>query len=270
MLAFDGDTVVGALPYVHCRKMGFRFLLQPQLTQYCGPWLRQAGNQAVFEKLFHDLRNLHYDYLQFNLSPAVYGAAIPEFLSVAQRLTLRINDISNPGRVFDAFDKRRRQRHILKAQEELVLTEDISPRQFAEFHRDYWQRRGSDNLLSISFLEHVVSVALQRRQASLKGLRDAQGHLQVASFEVFDSHEAHSLVSALGESHHIGARPLLFWHSIQRLSDHTKIYDFEGSMDPGIAYSYKLYGAEPASFVQVTHCPNPLLKVLMKIKSRPL
>lgn len=268
LLVRDGNTVLGALPYVTDRKLGFRFVLQPQLTQYCGPWLRHAGDQATFDRLFTLLRALRYDFLQFNLSPAVYGLALMHGFEVSQRRTLRIEDLSDLDKVYGEFDKKKRQKPIAKAEHELQWVQDISPRQFAEFHHAYWSRRGESDLLSVPFMERVICSAVEHGHGFLSGLRDCQGRLHGASFDVFDSNEAHALMSALDKDHHPGTRPLLFWKSICRYASLTKVFDFEGSMDPGIAYSYELYGARPASFVRITHCRNPLLGLLMKLKRR--
>lgn len=268
ILVRDGNVVIGALPFVVVKRMGFRFILQPQLTQYCGPWLRHPGDQSTFDRLFVQLRTLRYDFLQFNLSPAVYGLTLMRGFEVSHRRTLRIEDLSDLDKVFNGFDRKRRQKRIVKAEQELEWVQDVSPRQFAEFHHDYWFRRGEADLLSVGFMERVISCVLDHGSGFLSGLRDSQGCLHGASFDVYDSNEAHSLMSALSLNHHPGTRPLLFWKSICRYASLTKVFDFEGSMDPGIAYSYELYGSIPTAFVQITHCRNPLLGLLLKIKRR--
>lgn len=268
LMVCDGDSVLGALPYVIDRKMGFRFVLQPQLTQYCGPWLRRQDDQATFDSLVAQLRGLRYHFLQFNLSPAVSRLVLSPDFEVTPRRTLRIDDISDPDKVFKGFDRRKRQKPIVKAEQELEWVHHVTPRQFAEFHHDYWSRRGQTDMLSVSFIEHVVSCAMERGHGFLSGLCDSQGRLHGASFDVYDSHEAHALMSALGKDHHPGTRPLLFWKSISRYSTLTQMFDFEGSMDPGIAYSYELYGAKPVDFFQITHCRAPLFRMLMKFKRR--
>jgi hypothetical protein len=53
---------------------------------------------------------------------------------------------------------------------------------------------------------------------------------------------------------------------IAKLSSLTRSFDFEGSMVPSIAYSYSLYGAQPTTYFQLTRCPNPLLRALIKKK----
>ena len=73
-----------------------------------------------------------------------------------------------------------------------------------------------------------------------------------ARFVVFDSHCAHSLLSALRPNHPNGTSPMLFWQIIQQLSTRTHAFDFEGSMDPGIEQSYRLYGAQQVPYFRIT------------------
>ena len=51
MLAEKDGTVQGALPFLHGKKMGLKFILQPQLTPWNGPWLHPsldfAGRRRV-------------------------------------------------------------------------------------------------------------------------------------------------------------------------------------------------------------------------------
>ena len=83
----------------------------------------------------------------------------------------------------------------------------------------------------------------------------------------YDNQCAYSLLSALNpDGHENGASALLFWLIIQQLSGHTRAFDFEGSTDPGIAYSYRLYGAHPVTYCRLTRYATPLLRPLLKRK----
>lgn len=266
-LAYDNNgSIISALPYLIGSKMGLRYILQPQLTQYNGPWYRTPAHQQYADtQLLAHLQSLRLALFQQNFAPSVTHLNQWSQYRQSPRITYRINDISNPRNVFDHFDKRRRQRHILQAEKILVPDYGLTPELFAQFHSDYWNSRGRDDLLTHHFMVRVITAALNRSQGILLGLRDSNGTLQAARFVVYDSHCAFSLLSALGKQHHNGASPLLFWLILQQLSDKCPTFDFEGSMDPGIAYSYSLYGAQPTTYFQLTRCPNPLLRRLLKL-----
>ena len=174
---------------------------------------------------------------------------------------------TSPALVFQGFDKQRRQRPIRRAEKTLTPFYDLTPEDFALFHADYWASRGEKDLLSYEFIVRIVNAALSRQQGLLLGLKDPDGRLHAARFVVFDNRCAYSLLSALNPSgHHNGASPLLFWHIIQQLASRTKAFDFEGSMDPSIAFSYSLYGATPTTYPHVTRFCNPIVKKLLQHK----
>lgn len=269
LLARDATgTVAAALPYLTGSKLGVRYVLQPQLTQYNGPWYRPGCDKpAATASLVQQLRALRLAAYRQCFSPAVGLPAGWERFRSTERRTYRIEDISNPERVYAAFDKSRRQRQIRRAEKVLFPAEDLTPEAFADFHAAYWQSRGERDLLSRQFIIRVVSAALQRGQGLLLGLRDAGGELRAARFVAFDENCAYALLSALHPVQHPnGASALLFWLIIQRLSGRCRSFDFEGSMDAGIAYSYSLYGAQPAAYFELQRCPNPIIRILLNHK----
>lgn len=266
-LAFDSrGEVTAALPYLYGSKLGLRYVVQPQLTQYNGPWYRLGVDRLEAAKqLQKHLEGLRLALFQQNAAPQI--GALPEWNGYDQspRVTYRIEDISDPQQVFENFDKSRRQRQIRRAEKILTVNESVTPEQFARYHRDYWQRRGEKDLLSQEFIVHIIGQTLRRGQGILLGLDDQQGNLQAARFVAFDENCAYSLLSALGENHPNGASALLFWEIIKRLSGRCASFDFEGSLDSGIAFSYSLYGAQPTNYYQLTHCRIPLLRKVLHI-----
>ena len=267
-LVHDADGLItAAMPYHYASRLGLRYILQPQLTQFNGPWYRPGTDTAAAaQQLAAHFRSMRLLFFQQCFAP---GTPIgPEWhgCTVVPRPTYRIDDIADPQQVFLNFDKQRRQRPIRRAGKELSPV-SLTPQRFALFHAEYWASRGQRDLLSQDFMVHVIQAALDRNQGILLGVADQEGRLHAARFVAYDSQCAYALLSALNpEGHANGASPLLFWHIIQRLSGHTRAFDFEGSRDPGIAFSYSLYGSHPTTYHQLTHYPLPLLRPLLKRK----
>ena len=263
----DG-SIAAAMPYLLGSRCGMHYVLQPQLTQYNGPWLRPGCDQTAALQSLHDqLRRHHLLFFAQNFSPQSSNLPQWDGYDYSQRITYRIEDITDPVTVFQGFDKQRRQRPIRRAEKTLTPFYDLTPEDFALFHADYWASRGEKDLLSYEFIVRIVNAALSRQQGLLLGLKDPDGRLHAARFVVFDNRCAYSLLSALNPSgHHNGASPLLFWHIIQQLASRTKAFDFEGSMDPSIAFSYSLYGATPTTYPHVTRFCNPIVKKLLQHK----
>ncbi len=261
------EHIVAAMPYLIGSKLGLRFVLQPQLTQYNGPWFRpEADIAAATRQLKEHFDRLHLALFNQNFGPAITSLEGWEDYEASPRITYRIEDISNPEEVFSHFDKRHRQRPIRHC-EPLLHPTEVSPEAFAQFHTRYWHSRGEQDLLTEEFMVRLITTALQRGQGILLGLQDDEGRLQAARFVAYDHNCAYALLSALHPDGHLGgASPLLFWHILQQLSDKTASFDFEGSMVPSIARSYSLYGAKPTTYYQLTRYAHPLLRPLLKKK----
>ena len=264
----DDGAIIGAMPYLVGSKLGMRYIVQPQLTQYNGPWYKsdnpEERHYADIQLRAH-IQSLRLMLFQQNFSPLLTQIEGWKNYTITPRVTYRLEDISDPQRLFDHFDKSRRQRQIRRAERTMVPDNDITAEQFACFHAEYWQSRGKKDLLPHEFMVRIISTALQREQGILLALRDGDGTLQAARFVAFDDNCAYALLSALRPNHPNGASALLFWLILQQLSGRCRSFDFEGSMDKNIAFSYSLYGAQPTTYYQLTRCSIPLLCKLLKI-----
>ena len=263
----DEGNVIGALPYLIGSKAGLRYIVQPQLTQYNGPWYRSDDTEERHHAdiQFRDgLRSLRLTLFQQNFAPGLSDLAGWKEYSATPRVTYRIEDITDPRRVFEGFDKSRRQRQIRRAEKTLTADRGITSEEFARFHTEYWRSRGQKDLLSEEFMIRIINASLERGQGILLGVRDGDGTLQGARFMAFDTNCGYALLSALHPQHPNGTSALLFWLIMQELSGRCRSFDFEGSMDPGIALSYSLYGAQPTTYYQLTRCSIPLLRKLLK------
>lgn len=278
-LAYDGDTLTGVLPYLYGRRLGMTYILQPQLTQFSGPlfFYPQNCNESQrldFEKnaldqMLDRMEALKPAYVLMHCSPAVTNWLPFHWRGYSQttRYTYRLNDISDPGRLFDAFDPEKRQRKIRRYSDSTTVRFDMTPSDFAAFHQRYWEAKGQKDLLDAAFIERVCRAAIERGNGVIASLHDEQGRLLVARFVAYDSRCAYALLSACEpQLHRSGHNETLIWQSLQYLSDKTKAFDFEGSMDAGIEYFYRSFGAVQTPFFAITKTSNPLFRLLLKLK----
>lgn len=256
--------IKGAMPYLIGSKLGLRYVLQPQLTQFNGPWYYYPSNlsenkRLQFEKevagdMIAKLKELKLAFFRQNWNPQItnwlpfYWAGFKQ----TTRYTYKLEDINDLEKVWMGFDRHSRQSKIEKAQTLLHVDESLSIDEFVDFHVRYWKSKGEKDITPKSLMSRLIKISIERKQGLLLGLRDVNNELQAARFVVFDNNCAYSLLSALNPGGHInGASPLLFWEIIKRLSKLTKTFDFEGSMDEGIEQSYRLYGAKQTPYMQI-------------------
>ena len=68
----DNGNITAALPYLRGKKLGIRYIVQPQLTQYNGPWYRQGAdhNYADIQLRAH-IRHLRLALFLQNFAPGL-------------------------------------------------------------------------------------------------------------------------------------------------------------------------------------------------------
>ena len=278
-LAFDGDRLTGAMPFHYVSKCGIRCVIQPQLTQFSGPVFFYPDNLSEshrldFEKqvaavLLKQIEDIKPHYFLQNFSPEITNW-LPFYWSgykQTTRYTYRIVDIRDPQRVFVGFDPEKRQRKIRRYEASTTVKYDLSPADFAAFHSIYWQSKGLRDILDTSLIERVCRIAIERDNGVIAALYDDAGRLLSARFVIYDRRCAYSLMSAHNAAlHKSGHSETLFWSLIKYLSDKTVMFDFEGSMDEGIEYFYRSFGAIQTPFFEISKSRNRLIDIMIKLR----
>jgi hypothetical protein len=276
LLSQKEGRIEGALPYLIGHRMGLRFIVQPQLTQYCGPWYNppQGANRPDFEhrvgaELAGQLLGLKPHIFVQHFSPKTtdwlpfYWAGFQQ----TTRYTYRFPSIADADMLYAQASRARRQ-NMADVEQCCTLDKSFSPIEFAAMHHDYFVRRKGSNLLQQSFVELVCATALQRGQALLWALRNKVGKAVNVSFVVYDDQCAYALMSAITDDAPRNSQTYLFWQMIRHLSTVTQSFDFEGSMDAGNEYFYRTFGTVQTPFFEVTHFSSPIARLIFKLKTR--
>lgn len=280
-LARTGDRLLAAMPYLLRSRMGMRYVLQPQLTPYNGPYFlyphdcATASRRTTFEHhamdlLLRQLEELKLDYFQQNFSPLVTNWLPFCWQGYRQctRYTYLLPDINDPDSVFRAFDSQnQRQRKIRKLLPLLHLKDDMEVDDFATLHQRYCHSRGRHDLLPQRLIKQVCHAAIARRQGVILAVEDGQGKVAAATFYVYDDHSTHALIMCQNPENRVqNAADLLIWLSIRYFSSRCRCFDFEGSMLPSVEHYYRSFGAQQIPFFEVTRCHNPLFRLLLHVQ----
>ena len=265
LLAERQGRIEGALPYLIGKKYGLRYILQPQLTQFSGPWidpsLPPSRQRDVMTQLVQQLNSLHVHYYQQCFSPTVSDHLPFHWAGYQQttRYTYRFPSIADPAALQAAASRARRQNMSDVATAISGIDENFPTEQFQKLHRSYFEQRKGHDLLPPELITRVCNEALRRQQGLLWALRDKHGHAVNASFVVYDDHTAYALMSAITPDAPRNSQTYLFWRIIEHLSSRTKAFDFEGSMEQGNEYFYRSFGAVQMPYHCVWHSRVPLL-----------
>ncbi|MBR1849982.1 MAG: GNAT family N-acetyltransferase [Bacteroidales bacterium] len=261
--ADNPSAIVAAWPYLVGQRLGLRYVVQPQLTQFSGPWFRSAdaeSQRAAAQALIERIAGLKAIYFDQNLSPEVADWLPYHWAGYRQttRYTYRFDDIADPEALFERFHPSQRQRAIASANRQLKVDETLSPAEFAAFHTNSFAARGQRDLLPASLIERVAAAAHSRNQGLTLAARTAEGRLVGALFTPYDERVAYALLMPLAPDAPRGTMPLLVWEALKRLASRCRAFDFEGSMDRGIEHSYRLYGARQVPYHRIYKAPRLL------------
>lgn len=259
----DGK-VRGAMPYIDGRRLCLRHSLMPQLTMFTGPWLADKGDKEAFDDLWRQFVSRRWVLCKGRLSLELTAAGLvpPQGLGLKSEMhyTYRFDPIRPLEELMPAASRLRR-RDYRRLCGELSVDEAVSPQEFADLHTAYMERQGKRDLLEHSFIVHVCGEAVGRGNGMLVGARGADGRLHDALFVVFDSECAFMLMCARGADAPRNSMSFLIWKTIEIMATRTKVFDFEGSMEPGVEEYYRSFGPQKADMLQVSRCRIPFIRI---------
>lgn len=273
-----GSDIVAAMPYLLRKRMGYQFILMPQMTIYSGVWMNsdifgspelQKQLAKVIAKRLRAMK-IAYFYQHFPT-----GNPLPHWLAgqgfnVEQRVTYRIEDLTTLDDPEESFSKNKK-RQLHKA-EGLQLDFDMSAEEFYGFHKQCMAERNSKLSYSREFL--LVLERKTRRAGNSAILRitrrigdDHSQQTVAAAFIVWDKRYLYYLIPAyLPSAAETGASARLADEAIHLAKEKGLQFDFEGGNNSeGIASHYQQFGAKPATYCSVSKIYRPSFAMVLRL-----
>jgi hypothetical protein len=154
-----------------------------------------------------------------------------------------------------------RRRDYRRLCDVLRVDEAVSPKEFADLHVAYMERNGGHDLVEHGLIVHVCTEAVSRGNGMILGARDAEGTLHAALFVVYDRECAYMLMLARSGDAPRNAMSFLIWRTVEIMASRTRVFDFEGSMEPGVGEYYRSFGPQKADLLQVSRCRIPFMRI---------
>lgn len=279
LLVEEDGVVLGALPYLLVRKYFFKFILQPIFSNNNGVHFfypegmdeqgKDAFEHRVCERILSQLEGMGLDWYMQYFDPAFRMEELfaSRGYGISDRVTYVIPDISDLDGLFKRFTSSK-QRHIRKAERNgLQVGWDMDVSAFYDFHSEALRLRGRKNINSRMVEENLCRRAIERGQGKIITIHDGEGNIHSALFFVWDEHSAYYLIPAIHPKYKAsGASTLMVWRTLQFLQGKTCSFDFEGSMDPQIANSYKQFATEKVIYRQVEKIDSFVVRLFKKIR----
>jgi CelD/BcsL family acetyltransferase involved in cellulose biosynthesis len=253
----NGD-IRAAMPYLLCKRAGMRYILMPPMTQIGGLWIRTdiQNDSKQVQRICQDIANqlqelkLTYYYQQFPSSSSAVTAFAQMGFNTSERITYRIEDLSDTDALIASFSKNKK-RQLQKAQS-LHADHTLNAEDFYRFHSHCMQEQGKHINYTREFLLVLDRKTNRLNQSKYIAIRNSNNDLLAAAFLVWDQHHLYYLIPCYSNQYKdSGAGALLVLETIKLAQKLGLAFDFEGSMDSGIANHYKQFGSTPTCYYSV-------------------
>ncbi len=258
VLAQENGEVKGLWTWMLKRKFGLPYITMPHLTKWMGPWMPEATRKNL--TLSHEVLATLYQ----RLPPAYKISAdwhpdmqnwLPLYWKGFHQTTryTYILDLKGEHAPDEGFNRNIR-RNIKNAGQEIQVSPEGTRSEFIHCHRMSFQRQG----LRMPYTENLLNRHLDALEAhnSVKLLfaRNAEGKLYSVAALTWDAGRAYYHLSGDDpEYRQSGSGLLLVWESIKFAREvlRVPIFDFEGSMIPGVEAVRRQFGAVQLPYFRV-------------------
>ncbi len=269
LLAEDSEgQILGAMPYLLRKRAWFKYIVMPQQTQIGGIWVdsQVTGDKWKTAEVCRMLKEqldsmgLAYYYQQYLPGSLCVEAMCGLGFTTKERVTYRVEDLSDLDAVIDKFSKNKK-RQLQKA---LSLHADrtMEIEDFYRFHCQCLATRKREISYSREFLLVLERKARRLGQSTVLCIRNADGEPYAAAFLVWDKKYMYYLIPAYTPAYKdSGAGALLVLEAMKMAREKQVMFDFEGSMDKGVAKHYQQFGSTPFSYFSVEKYYKPLFRL---------
>lgn len=263
-----------SFPIYKTKRFGFRCIEVPPFTQTLGIYIKDTRakltkklerEKKLLKKVIEALpKGYNYD---FNLD--IDNEYVLPFIwagfTVEPRFSYRLENLENLETVWGGF-KENIKTDIRKAQKKVKIRADMDINVLIEMMEKTFKRQNR----SLPFdrdLIYKIDRELSNAGASLLLCAvDDDENVHAATYFIYDDKRCYYLLSGGDpEYRNSGATSLLVWEGIQFAANHSKIFDFEGSMIEDIERFVRGFGATPRVYYHV-YKRNIALKLLAFIK----
>lgn len=266
LIAEDAEgQIKGVMPYLLRKRAWLRYIVMPQMTQSGGIWVSPdvTGDKwktaEVCRQIAEQLSamKLAYYYQQYLPGSLCVDAMRGLGFKTRERVTYRVDDLSDLDALIDSFSKNKR-RQLQKALS-LHVERGMNPEDFYRFHTRCLRTRKRQCSYSREFLLVLERKAHRLKQCEILSVCNADGVPYAAAFLVWDKHYMYYLIPAYDSAFRdSGASALLVLEAMKLAREKHVHFDFEGSMDRGIAKHYKQFGSTPYTYYSVEKYYKPL------------
>lgn len=272
-LVEEKGMIVGVLPYQLEKKTGLTIIRNPDMTPYLGPFFFYPEGQTLSEKTAWEdqvLQELLEQLPKYDSCNVLCLPGFDNFLGFHHRgftntnlVTYHIDMRQPETAIYAAVHKN--HRNLIKQARALHTLEEgpVFLPELLQLHYGTFARKQKKYTYSNTFLEKMIRSCLDNHKGKILVAKDREQRTAATVFVAWDKHTMYLLISAMNkEFAHQGAIRMLIWEAIiMAKTMGLKIFDFEGSMDPGIEAFFRRFGGERKQYLYCIHHRSLIWKI---------
>jgi hypothetical protein len=271
LLYEKNDEILAVYPFFFKRKyIAYRIITMPPFTPFLGPYLllrKGMKNHEIYsfqkEALNFFISNLpKCDYIVqfFNYELQNWLPFYWNKYSQSTFYSYLINDISDPEKVRAGFHPNK-QSELRRASLSAQIKDNLSPEEFYNFHRSSLNKVGHKISYSFEQFMRIYQAAMLNNSGKIFYSFDGE-KMNSALFFIWDKRSGYNLITVNDpEYRKLGTLSLLIYEAINYLSDKTKMYDLEGSMNENYEFSYRQFGGNQQPYLMITKTYSQVIKL---------
>ena len=241
-IVIDRNKVVASMPYCYKFIKGNRIIVMPPLTQFLGPFIKQADRKLVtkinyeidyLKELLSQLPEFKYFNQYWNYQNQNWLPFYWEGFKQTTRYTYVIEDPSNLEVVWANFRNDVRT-EVRKGEQFLKITNAISEEDFFKLMRKSFEKQDQVPPYTLEYIRRIFKVLKENNAVKIICAVDKEGIPVAAMLLVYDETSVYYLLGGADAEKINGAMGFVIWNAIKFASESGKKFDFLGSIMPKI------------------------------------
>jgi lipid II:glycine glycyltransferase (peptidoglycan interpeptide bridge formation enzyme) len=266
----EGEKVKAVFPVCIDKKMGLKIVRNPLLTPYLGPFFIEPLNEKEIDQTFQQLWAQLPKWDSFDMETTL--SFQDEFLLKEKGFDIKLKDTyvlnlaKDEAALFSGINSNHRN---LIRQARAVHNIDHSLKHLPtliSLHKETFSRKKMPYPFQENNIKSLIEKSIERGHGQLFAAVDAQQNTTACIFTVWDKNSMYLLLSTVNATDaHPGAVRMLIWEAIKKAKAlNISFFDFEGSMDAGIAAFFRRFGGEKKTYI----CASKTTSVFWKLKKQ--
>lgn len=239
VLVLDDYKAVMPLPFSRVkRKLFKKMITQPLLCQQLGVFYLTELTQETSNLFLNEYKKMSVFSYQFNYFNTLF---LNDLSSKTEKVNYEL-DLHKPYNVIKSNFNKNLKRNLNKAQKNsLSITNNITITQFITLKKQHSKHKIKRS--NFFLMEKLTAKLIQHKKAKFHGVLKDNKLIAIGFFIYSNNRIIHLLSVSNQEGKTEFAIPFLFDNIIQKNENENTIFDFEGSMLPGVAQFFKSFGA---------------------------